>query len=480
MTWRVTSRVYGSSTATKAELWRFPAASRTLRDAAADARALATSWLLAMFGLGRARTILGFSGADSLAATADGIARRCDDHVRSLHHIAGELTDAADALLRAHSAYSQADASTATMLDELLQFVAAVLPAPTGITAGGLAVTGTFIGLLKEGRLNAAYALGATAPLHEGLIAAAAGAIAGAGPISGLLGTREVGHAAARLSPAGTALADHLQGNRLEVTEVTPTAPVLRAVTGIADALHGLERLGGHEGGLDYGTVGVQRFRRPDGSRTWLVTIPGTDGHQDTPFGWLQNVDLMSANPMHRAQTDSVRLVVEAMRCAGVRPGETVSLVGHSQGGIVAGSLASDTTLPYRFAHVVTAGAPIASHPIPQSTMVTSVEMDDDAVPSLDGTRNPSRESWLTVRGKLGRSSRQGPVAQAVAGAAVTGVGEARGISHGMAFHRAAYADALAMGSSTVLAHDAHFSHTVSGSLERTTYYRGRLRRETE
>lgn len=63
-----------------------------------------------------------------------------------------------------------------------------------------------------------------------------------------------------------------------------------------------------------------------------------------------------------------------------------MALIGHSQGGIVAAALASDYADTYRIEHVVTAGSPIANHPISSNTWVTSVEMDDELVAALDGT----------------------------------------------------------------------------------------------
>ena len=42
-----------------------------------------------------------------------------------------------------------------------------------------------------------------------------------------------------------------------------------------------------------------------------------------------------------------------------------MAIVGHSQGGIVAAALASDLKDSYAIDHVVTAGSPVANHPIP-------------------------------------------------------------------------------------------------------------------
>lgn len=109
----------------------------------------------------------------------------------------------------------------------------------------------------------------------------------------------------------------------------------------------------------------------------------------------------MSSNANRRRNADSFRMVEEAMKQAGIGKDEPVALVGHSQGGIVAAALASDLKDSYAIDHVVTAGSPVANHPIPPKTWVTSIEIEDELVASLDGGRNPSTEQWLTVRGKV-------------------------------------------------------------------------------
>ena len=163
------------------------------------------------------------------------------------------------------------------------------------------------------------------------------------------------------------------------------------------------ERLGKIElnSGLEYGTIAIQRYERSDGTNSWLVTIPGTDGQPDSPFGWAQNVELMSADQERRRKADSARMVAEAMRQAGIGKDEPVALIGHSQGGIVAATLASDWAEEYTIEHVVTAGSPVANHPIPQRTWVTSVEIDDELVAALDGAANPVTDNWLTVQGHV-------------------------------------------------------------------------------
>lgn len=244
--------------------------------------------------------------------------------------------------------------------------------------------------------------------------------------------------------------------------------------------------------GLSYATIAVQRYRRSDGTTGWLILIPGTDGQDDSPFGWEQNLELMSSNANRRRNADSFRMVEEAMRQAGIGKDEPVALVGHSQGGIVAAALTSDLKDSYAIDHVVTAGSPVANHPIPPKTWVTSIEIEDELVASLDGGRNPSTEQWLTVRGKVTQTTgvtpptvnadgsctpgqNTGSVESNYAGALVADAPKTKEISHWLKYHQAAYRNATDLGSPAVDAHERHFQQIIDGELIDTRYYEGRM-----
>jgi pimeloyl-ACP methyl ester carboxylesterase len=74
-----------------------------------------------------------------------------------------------------------------------------------------------------------------------------------------------------------------------------------------------------------------------------------------------------------------------ALRDAGVRPGDPVLLVGHSQGGMVAAAVAAHAS-PYDVTNVVTFGSPTAqvAH-YPGDVHVLSLEHRGDLVPQLAG-----------------------------------------------------------------------------------------------
>ncbi|MGF1662374.1 MAG: hypothetical protein ACFCVG_07860, partial [Kineosporiaceae bacterium] len=157
--------------------------------------------------------------------------------------------------------------------------------------------------------------------------------------------------------------------------------------------------------GAEPGTVRVVEVRRDRGDggpgSAWIVHVPGTQEWSvaapagATPFDLTGNLHLMAGG-----RTAGTRAVTGAMAAAGVRPGEPVLLVGHSQGGLVAASVAADPDVRRRFAvsHVVTAGSPVAGIDVPPDVRVLSLEHTDDLVAGLDGRANPDRRTWLTVR----------------------------------------------------------------------------------
>lgn len=200
----------------------------------------------------------------------------------------------------------------------------------------------------------------------------------------------------------------------------------------------------------------------------------------------------MSADQERRRKADSARMVAEAMRQAGIGKDEPVALIGHSQGGIVAATLASDWAEEYTIEHVVTAGSPVDNHPIPQRTWVTSVEIDDELVAALDGAANPVTDNWLTVQGHVSPAPAATPStvhsdgsctpgATPITGltpydaAPVAGSTNGRELSHWIKYHQAAYQNATDLGSPAVQRHEAHFQEVINGELKETRYYQGRM-----
>ena len=146
------------------------------------------------------------------------------------------------------------------------------------------------------------------------------------------------------------------------------------------------------------GTVEVQTVTGPDG-RSHIVYLPGTDDLRTLP--WTQDEDVrdMGTNlQLVAGQQDTYQEgVLQAMHDAGIRPGEPVLLVGHSQGGMVAAALAAGGS-GYAVTNAITAGSPTAQVPdFPTGTHVLSLEQHGDVVPLLDGEPNPDSLQQTTV-----------------------------------------------------------------------------------
>ncbi|WGL52743.1 hypothetical protein P5P86_02705 [Nocardioides sp. BP30] len=169
-----------------------------------------------------------------------------------------------------------------------------------------------------------------------------------------------------------------------------------RAPRDIVDLVEHLGELSGTDPALD-GVVEVQTLVADDGARRHVVYLPGTD-----------DMDPLSSDDQVRDMHENLRLlagqstaygagVLAAMHAAGIRPGEQVLLVGHSQGGMEAVALASHAS-PYRVSDVVTLGAPTAQvHHYPPGVHVLSLEHEGDLVPQLAGQGSASAQH-VTVR----------------------------------------------------------------------------------
>jgi pimeloyl-ACP methyl ester carboxylesterase len=158
----------------------------------------------------------------------------------------------------------------------------------------------------------------------------------------------------------------------------------------------------------EFSTVRVMSVTQPDGSRAWVVQIPGTQVWPLTsganPVDATNNLRLVAGQDT--AQNDAIR---DAMRQARIPSDEPVLLMGYSQGGITAMSLAShpETLAEFRVTNVMTVGSPVSRFTPPDGVSVLSLEHEQDPVPRLDGGANPDDADWVTVRrdstGDLGR-----------------------------------------------------------------------------
>lgn len=165
-------------------------------------------------------------------------------------------------------------------------------------------------------------------------------------------------------------------------------AEAARPATSLADLLRGLDAVTALAA-VAPGTVAV-RSTGPPGDRRHVLLLPGTDdmvvvpGDQDADVRDLTtNLRLLGGLPT--AYEEGVRA---ALGSAGVRPGEPVLVVGHSQGGMAALALTDRVGgAPVAVAGVLTAGSPLAHAGPggPGAPPLLALEHAPDVVPLLDG-----------------------------------------------------------------------------------------------
>ena len=200
--------------------------------------------------------------------------------------------------------------------------------------------------------------------------------------------------------------------------------PTPRNVSDVLDqiwALSPLEREVGPPPG-EAGSVGVQQLDHADGTRSWVVTVPGT---QDwSPIAGSNPVDLTTNLEVAAGVRDDASEVVrQAMDQAGIAPGEPVLLAGHSQGGMIAMGLAEEPEMLARYSieAVVTAGAPITSGELPPQVQALNIEHVQDYVPTADSGEGRDQPNRTTVVVDLTKSA--SPENRAAAGSPSTAHG---------------------------------------------------------
>ncbi len=179
----------------------------------------------------------------------------------------------------------------------------------------------------------------------------------------------------------------------------TPVHPA--GANSVADILRGIDQVeNGPAAPDDVSAVRIIRVNHPPDQPTWTVEIPGMDldGEALDPSDPGANLSLM------QRRDELTNAVLKAMKTAHIGAGERVLLSGHSQGGIVAMSLACDPGVrqSYNITNVLTAGSPVSRFDPPPGVHVLSVKHDQDPVPRLDmRADNPDRPNWVTVHRDL-------------------------------------------------------------------------------
>ena len=152
-----------------------------------------------------------------------------------------------------------------------------------------------------------------------------------------------------------------------------------------ADVLNRVHDLATTTGDKNTNTVEILRHNTPGSSRpSWSVNMRGTQTWMvgRNPADGLNDVKIMGG-----LVTDLEQSVADAMKSAGIQPGDAVEFAGHSQGGMAAASLAGSELMQnkYNVASVIAAGSPIDGIRGLENTSVVSYMNTADFVPAVDG-----------------------------------------------------------------------------------------------
>ncbi len=303
------------------------------------------------------------------------------------------------------------------IMNSLMARAGKALPSAESAPAEGSKASMT--SLLSDPQLvtGISYVVSGIDDLVAGLLGLPLPLVAGLGEHgAGLLGPSAVAGAIVVGAGIGAGLGAGGSEKALAETPVTVT----RVSTEPTSGPGGIEDLVGRipHADPDMPQVRIERYE-PDagGQPTFVVYLGGTIDSSllatDEPWD-------MTSNLVALADLDagSLRAALAAMRAAGIASDDLVTLVGHSQGGLLAARLAQSPD--FRIGDVVTVGAPIHQIAVPHGVTVTALEHTEDLVPTLGGV---SLEGVGAVGGLLGAVVGAG----AFAGAGTAGGGSTSG-----------------------------------------------------
>lgn len=149
--------------------------------------------------------------------------------------------------------------------------------------------------------------------------------------------------------------------------------------------------------------VRIERYADQPGRPSYAVYIAGTS---DFSTGGSEPFD-MASNLAGIAGSDSAaqQATVEAMNDAGIRHGDAVTFLGHSQGGLVAARIAASGV--YSTEGLITFGSPSGQIPVPATVAHVAVEHAEDITPALGGgpvDGAAGRDRIVVTRGLFGET----------------------------------------------------------------------------
>lgn len=181
--------------------------------------------------------------------------------------------------------------------------------------------------------------------------------------------------------------------------EVTPEASSLRSPSDLAEIVRNTNNSYAHSGGDDAetGTVSMTVVNDGDGRpQGVIVNIPGTEkwgpGAGDNPFDLTGNAELAGLSGTSAGTEATADAIRQLYADQNIPPGTPIMLNGHSQGGMVAASLAGDPdfTSEFTVTNLMTYGSPVDNLPAVEGIDQINIAHSHDLVPKLDGGGFPT------------------------------------------------------------------------------------------
>jgi hypothetical protein len=370
----------------------------------------------------------------------------------------GGLRFLAARLHQAVRVYDDGDAAAAALWQDLALLIGGGM-SPTGAAAAGLGLvlSAGSVGLLRSvllGRPSVGAIASTGGAFHAATIRALSRVIGLADKDRAWYQMPTVGNAASVLRGIMQPLRDRFlpdpEVRLVDTGRALPTPTDMRSALGAVSALD------------TDSTLSIQKIVKDDGTPTWVVAIPGTQiwpTNLRTVFNMTSNYDLADDDLAVRAQADSARATIEAMRQAGIEPGDDVVLVGHSQGGMVATTVAAASVGTYSVRHVVTAGSPVSHHGLPPGVKATHIETQGEGVSDTDGAENPATPDRVTVTGALLAPDGGPPIE----------------VPHSVHFHQEVLDAAVEVGDRGLEEHLTDVERLLDGEAEEPLVYEARL-----
>ncbi|WP_166996919.1 hypothetical protein [Paramicrobacterium fandaimingii] len=136
--------------------------------------------------------------------------------------------------------------------------------------------------------------------------------------------------------------------------------------------------------------IRVEEYENGD---SWVVYVGGTVdmgvGGDDEAFDMESNLALMAD-----ADGGGYRAVEQAMSDAGIDPDDAVTIVGHSQGGLIAERVTQSGD--YNVQTLVTFGAPSTGADLPDGVNAYAIEHSGDVIPALGGFTDGGERTVIT------------------------------------------------------------------------------------